>query len=204
MAQTLIGSRKLQLAYPAQAEACDYRICAVTTGKLYYIVPADLRGHMEDDIIHYQQRLGSVPDSHVFLPLATAYCKAGKYREAVETCLQGLEKYPDYWAAQVVLGQAYLMQGMLDEALPQLEVVVREAANNLMASKLLGQIYVQQGRFEEAVERYRIILTYYPECADLREVLLQLEAEIKHQHEETLQALEEWLTQIRVCRDKAA
>ena len=159
---------------------------------------------MEDDISFYQERLNLEPDSYVFLPLAKAYCKAGKYREAVQTCSQGLEKYPDYWAAQVILGQAYFKQGMLDEALAQLEVVVREVANNLMASKLLVQIYIQQGRFEEAVERYRIILTYYPECADLKEELLQLEAERKHQHEETLQALEAWLTHIKTCRDKAA
>jgi tetratricopeptide (TPR) repeat protein len=159
---------------------------------------------LEDDIIHYRQRLNAAPNSHAFLPLAKAYTKAGRYREAEETCLRGLEKYPNYWAAQVVLGEAYLMQGMLDEALVQLEVVVREAANNLMASKLLGQIYIQQGRFEEAIERYRVILTYYPECIDLKEKLEHLEAEQRHQYEETLQVLQEWLSHIRACRRKAA
>ncbi len=159
---------------------------------------------MEDDISRYQERFNLEPDSHVFLPLAKACCEAGRYREAVETCLQGLERHPDYWAAQVVLGQAYFKQDMLDEALARLEAVVREVANNLMASKLLGQIYIKQGRFEAAVERYRIILTYYPECTELREELLQLEAERRRQYEEMLESLGDWLAHIRAYRAKAA
>ncbi len=162
--------------------------------------PAESEGQVEKEILIYEQRLGARPDSHAFLPLAKAYCKAGRYAEAVEACCQGLKRYPRYWAVQVILGQAYLGQGMLDEALAQLELVVREAANNLLASRLLGQIYIKQGRLDEAIERYRTILNYHPECADLEGELHQLEVNKKRREEETVRGLEDWLGHIRAYR----
>lgn len=158
---------------------------------------APQEGQLAKDIQLYKQRLKKKPRSHVFLPLAKAYCKAGKYKEAVETCQQGLLRQPNYWAAQVILGQAYLEQGMLDEALAQLEAVVREVPNNLLASRLIGQIYVKQERIKEAIERYTNILNYYPECDDLKEALYKLTTEKKRQYKMTILVLEDWLKEIR-------
>ncbi len=170
--------------------------------KMSDIIRQDSR--LTEDIKHYQQCLQAEPKSRVFLPLAKAYCKAGRYKEAVAICRQGLARYPDYWAAQVVLGQAYLEQDMLDEALSQLEAVVREAANNLLAGKLLGQVYIKQGRIKEAVARYTTILNYHPECDDLKETLHKLTTEKSRKHEITILVLEEWLKEIRAHRNKTA
>jgi tetratricopeptide (TPR) repeat protein len=111
---------------------------------------------------------------------------------------------PNYWAAQVILGQAYLQQGMLDEALAQLEVVIHESPNNLLAGRLLGQIYTRQDRFDEAIKRYQTILNYHPECADLIAGLQQLALEKKRQYEKTLKVLEDWLERIKAYRVRAA
>jgi tetratricopeptide (TPR) repeat protein len=168
------------------------------------LTPTELGNQVEEEILFWQQQLQAKPDSHAFLPLAKAYCKAGRYAEAVETCRQGLSKHPYYWAARVILGQAYLEQGMLDEALAQLEMVVREVANNLLASRLLGQVYIKQGRLDEAIERYRISLNYHPECADLEEELHRVEVEKERRYKKTIQGLENWLKHIRAYRQLKA
>jgi tetratricopeptide (TPR) repeat protein len=168
------------------------------------ITTAEMGTQVEEDILLYQQRLTAKPDSHAFLPLAKAYCKAGRYAAAIETCVEGLEKYPDYWAARVVLAQAYLGQDMLDEALIQLEQVVQDVDNNLLASRLLGQIYIKQGQLDKVIARYKHILNHHPECTDLEDDIQYWKREKKHRNEKAVRKLEEWLKKIKNYRTRAA
>jgi tetratricopeptide (TPR) repeat protein len=163
-----------------------------------------LKGQIEENLLLYQQRLLTKPDSRAFLPLAKTYYEMGRYDDAIETCRKGLNKYPDYWAARVVLAQAYLKLDMLENASAQLEVVVHETANNLLASRLLGEIYTRQGNLDETIQTYRTILNHHPECTDLEEELHHWNLEKNRRDEKTIHELESWLQQIRAYRDKAA
>jgi tetratricopeptide (TPR) repeat protein len=87
-----------------------------------------------------RRKLQEEPESKLFLQLAEAYRQAGEFEEAVETCRKGLEKHPCYHSARVSLGRLYLETGRPDEAKRELETVLQDVPDNLLASRLLEQI----------------------------------------------------------------
>ena len=42
------------------------------------------------------RRYDSAPDSYVFVPLADACRKLGRFEEALEICEDGIERHPNY------------------------------------------------------------------------------------------------------------
>jgi len=168
-------------------------------GKAKSILTPSSGENLQQEIEQLRQRWEAESESRLFFPLAKAYCEVGEYAEAARLCEEGLQRYPQYWSARVVLAQAYLGQQLEDEALAELELVVHKVTNNLLASKLLGEIYTKQGRIADAIQRYQTIFNYYPECMDLEEALFELEEELTY-YKKMLQVLEEWLVQIKDYR----
>jgi tetratricopeptide (TPR) repeat protein len=64
-----------------------------------------------DEIRHYEARLAREPSSQAFAALGEAYRRAGRWDEAVDLCRQGVERYPEYATARLVLAKALLDRG---------------------------------------------------------------------------------------------
>ncbi|MGA1846741.1 tetratricopeptide repeat protein [Deferribacter abyssi] len=138
-----------------------------------------IRNRYLKDIEYFSKKLEEQPDSKVFMPLAIAYLKLGKYDEAIDICIKGLDKNPNYLAAKTVLAQAYLEKGMIAEAKALLIEVTTLNKDNYRANKLLGDIYRSENNLEKALFYYRNALYVTPEDRDLKELLEELAENIE-------------------------
>ena len=98
-----------------------------------------------------KRRVQSDPASIAFAALAEEYRRAGRFDEAIQTCITGLQRHPAYLSAHVTLGRALIEVGKYDEAREELELVLRAAPENLAAIRGLADIHHRCG---ETVEQY--------------------------------------------------
>jgi tetratricopeptide (TPR) repeat protein len=126
------------------------------------------------DIEYFSKKLEEDPKSKVFMPLALAYLKLGKYDDVIEICTKGLDHNPDYFAAKTILAEAYIGKGMVNEAKGLLLEVVTILKDNYKANKLLGEIYRAEGKIDKAIYYYRNAAQSAPEDFELRELIQEL------------------------------
>jgi tetratricopeptide (TPR) repeat protein len=105
-----------------------------------------------EDLRH---RVRKDPASIAFAQLAEEYRRGGQYQESVEACRAGLGIHPNYLSARVTLGRALIEIGQLDEALPELELVLKSAPENLAAIRGIADIHHRQGSLGKALEFYK-------------------------------------------------
>ncbi len=125
-----------------------------------------------------ERRLGKDPSSKIFAQLAEEYRKAGRLEDAIQTCRDGLEIHPNYFSARVALGRALLETDALNDARLELEAVLAQVPDNILANKFLGKTYEQLGRLEDAVAKYRIAQMLAPEDAGLADRVQAIEAQL--------------------------
>jgi tetratricopeptide (TPR) repeat protein len=94
------------------------------------------RSRLED----LERRVTHDPASIAFAQLAEEYRRAGRIDDAVRVCRAGLEKHPTYGSARVTLARALIEMGQHQEAKSELERVVREAPDNLVAIRVLADL----------------------------------------------------------------
>jgi hypothetical protein len=70
-----------------------------------------------------EQRLAHEPQSPLFARLAAHYLQAGRAKDALRLCDDGLAHYPFYTTAHLVKGKALIELGMMAEAKHEYEVV---------------------------------------------------------------------------------
>jgi tetratricopeptide (TPR) repeat protein len=87
-----------------------------------------------------ERRVSHDPASIAFAQLAEEYRRAGRIDDAVRVCRTGLEKHPTYGSARVTLARALIEMGQHHEAKAELEQVVREAPDNLVAIRVLSEL----------------------------------------------------------------
>lgn len=126
------------------------------------------------DIEYFSKKLEEDPKSKVFMPLALAYLKLGKYDDVIEICTKGLDNNPDYFAAKTILAEAYIGKGMINEAKGLLLEVVTILKDNYKANKLLGEIYRAEGKIDKAIYYYRNAAQSAPEDFELRDLIQEL------------------------------
>ena len=80
--------------------------------------------HFRDLLRRYQED----PTSRVFAPLADLYRQMGRYEEAVELCLQGLNHHPQFQAGRVTLARCYFDEKRYSEARDALEIAIKKHA----------------------------------------------------------------------------
>ncbi|HJR61245.1 MAG TPA: tetratricopeptide repeat protein [Vicinamibacterales bacterium] len=98
---------------------------------------------MEDSprIEDLRRRVLLDPASIAFAALAEEYRRAGRFDDAIATCVTGLKRHPSYLSARVTLGRALMDAGRIDDARAELEVVLRAAPENLAALRSLAEIH---------------------------------------------------------------
>lgn len=101
-------------------------------------------------IRRYEERLAKDPTSLAFAPLADAYRKAGRIKEAIALCREGLNRHPDYPAARVILAKACAADGNEEEALAELNRVVALTPDDVQCHRLLADLYRKAGDLSRA------------------------------------------------------
>jgi len=109
-----------------------------------------------------KERIARDPLSRAFLQLAEEYRKEGRYREAVQVCLEGLERHPTYHTARISLGRTHMEAGDLAQAKRAFSEVLELQPENHLAGKLLAEVQKQTSDPGGAAETYRTILRFYP------------------------------------------
>jgi len=115
------------------------------------------------------------PLSRAFVPLAEEYRRLGRFPEAEKACREGLQRHPSYHSARVLLGRTLLELDRLDEAAEEFRRVLESEPQNLLAGRLLAGIYRSQGRWGDALETFRRLQLFYPDSAEVRTQVYQLE-----------------------------
>jgi len=122
-------------------------------------------------IQRYEERLAKDPTSLVFAPLAEAYRKAGRTREAIALCEAGIRCFPDYAMARVILARAYLAEGNEEGALAELTAVVSRAPGDVQSHRMLADLALKRGDLERAVTHLERVVALDPADRDSRAVL---------------------------------
>jgi tetratricopeptide (TPR) repeat protein len=91
-------------------------------------------------ILDLEARLASSPESPLFLPLAEAYRRDGRLREAEGALRSGLRHHPEHHSARTALGRVLLEQDRPEEARAELETVLAAVPDNLLAGRLLQEL----------------------------------------------------------------
>src|SRR5262245_624233 len=92
-----------------------------------------------------KRRVQQDPASIAFAALAEEYRRSGRYEEAIAACTAGLQRHPSYLSAHVTLGRALIEVGRYDEAVEELQFVLRIAPENLAAIRGLADIQHRRG-----------------------------------------------------------
>ncbi len=121
-----------------------------------------------------RRRVQKDPASIAFAQLAEEYRRAGRLREAVETCETGLARHPGYLSARVTLGRALLELGELDAAQGELKQVLHTAPENLAALRGLADIHHRRGELREALAHYRTALEFAPHDPELERIVEEI------------------------------
>jgi len=101
-------------------------------------------------IRRYEERLAKDPASLAFAPLADAYRRAGRTREAINLCREGLGRFPHYTTARLILAKAHLDDGNPEAALAELGVILQSSPKDAQVHRLAAGIHRKAGRLEEA------------------------------------------------------
>ena len=115
-----------------------------------------------EDIQQLEERFERAPDSRLFAPLADAYRKEGDIDRAIELCEKGLERYPSYASAHVILGKCFYDKGATERARSEFIRVIELDPENMVALKFLGDILSAEGDREGAAQYYRRFLVIDP------------------------------------------
>jgi tetratricopeptide (TPR) repeat protein len=103
-------------------------------------------------IRRYEERLARDPTSLAFAPLADAYRKAGRARDAIRVCREGLDRFPHYTTARLILAKALLEDGDPDGALSEVRAILEASPHEAQAHRLAGDLYRRAGALGEAVQ----------------------------------------------------
>ncbi|HET8579352.1 MAG TPA: tetratricopeptide repeat protein [Methylomirabilota bacterium] len=122
-------------------------------------------------IRRYEERLARDPTSLAFAPLADAYRKAGRTREAIRLCRDGLGRFPHYSTARLILAKALLDEGASEDALGEVKTVLEKSPRDAEAHRLASEIYRRAGRLDDALGHLRQAVKLDPGDRESRALL---------------------------------
>lgn len=102
-------------------------------------------------IRRYEERLARDPTSLAFAPLADAYRKTGRVRDAIRLCREGLERFPQYVTARLILAKALLDEGDPDAALSEVQGILEASPHEAQAHRLAADLHRRAGALALAV-----------------------------------------------------
>lgn len=128
-------------------------------------------------IYDYLRKYQQDPSSRVFAPLAEAYRKAGLIDEAIEIAREGLAVHPRFVGGRVALARALFDKAQYAQVVQELEPVVQDVPDNLVAQKILGESCLMLGRVSEALSAYKMLLYFNPQDTEVAQIVQELEVQ---------------------------
>jgi len=135
------------------------------------------------------KRLQREPGSRVFYELAREHHSAGNLDDALKLCRDGLLKHPAYHSARVLLGRVLIDLKQYGSARPELEQVVRQAPDNLLARRLLAEALAGDNDVRGALTALRALVLLHPEDEESALRIKDLEAEAGRRSAEGMETL---------------
>lgn len=132
---------------------------------------------LEDRIAKCQKILEADPNSQIFAALAEAYRKKGMIKKALEICLKGLEKHPDYGSAYLVLAKALVDQGDYIEANRHLQKAISVSGRTRSVDLLESEILIKLGQPGKARSILEKLYRSDPRNETIRNLLLSIDKE---------------------------
>jgi len=111
----------------------------------------------------------------VFAPLAEAYRKLGKRKEAFDVLKKGLRHHPHYALALIVLAHCYFDEGNLEQSYKILSPLAGQEVDNLMLQKLYAQVCYKMYAYKDALQAYKNVLFSNPQDGEAKEKIKELE-----------------------------
>lgn len=130
-------------------------------------------------IAGYEEKLRQNPNSLVFVQLADAMRKKGRFDEALGVLEQGLSKNPNLLSALIMTGRIHISRDRPGEAIEVLKRVIGREPGNLTAHALLSQAYLATNSLREAIVEFQRILSLNPEDAAAQQALQTVLARMK-------------------------
>ncbi len=138
-----------------------------------------MSGESGDELKSLIERCEKAPETRLFAPLADAYRKSGDLEKAIEVCEKGLERFPDYASARVILGKCFYDKGATERARGEFERVLGIDPDNMVALKFMGEIHLAENEKKKAGESFRKLLAIDPTNEEAAKILDEIESEFK-------------------------
>lgn len=113
-------------------------------------------------IRRHEERLVRDPTSLAFAQLADLYRKAGRAREAVATCREGLVRYPHYTTARLILAKALVALGDEAEALAEVGTILEVSPKDVQCHRLAAELHRHRGDLDGAVRHLETAVALDP------------------------------------------
>ncbi len=126
-----------------------------------------------------RRRLERDPGSRLFAQLAEEYRKAGNHADAIRVARTGLAQHPSYPSARLTLGRALLDSGDPEGARLELEAVLHDAPDNILASRFLGQALEALGELGPALVQLQRTLKMAPGDRQLEGQIVSLQTRLR-------------------------
>ncbi|MCK4538646.1 MAG: tetratricopeptide repeat protein [Candidatus Krumholzibacteria bacterium] len=139
----------------------------------------EMTGDISEEIKQMSERYSESPGSRLFAPLADAYRKSGLVDKAIELCEEGLERFPEYASAHVILGKCFYDKGATERSKDEFDRVLRLDPENMVALKFLGDIFLGENSYEEARDNYRKLLAIDPTNEVVQNIIEEMEKEFQ-------------------------
>jgi tetratricopeptide (TPR) repeat protein len=110
----------------------------------------DDRG-LADAIRRHEERLARDRESLAFAQLADLYRKAGRTSEAVALCREGLQRWPHYTTARLILAKTLLSEGQLEAAQAEVDAMLQTSPKDVQCHRLAAEVHRRAGRLDAAV-----------------------------------------------------
>src|SRR5947207_15106537 len=104
-------------------------------------------------IRRHEERLTRDPASLAFAQLADLYRKAGRTRDAVALCRNGLTRYPHYTTARLILAKALVADGQLAPAQDELEAILEASPQDVQCRRLAAELQRPMGHTADDVRQ---------------------------------------------------
>jgi len=123
-----------------------------------------------------EERLARDPASLAFAQLADLYRKAGRARDAVALCRNGLTRYPHYTTARLILAKALVADGQLAPAQVELEAILEVSPKEVQSHRLAAEVQRRLGHIDEAVRHLETAIALDPSDRESQGLLSKLRA----------------------------
>jgi len=123
-----------------------------------------------------EERLARDPASLAFAQLADLYRKAGRTRDAVALCRNGLTRFPQYTTARLILAKALVADGQLAPAQAELEAILETSPKDVQCHRLAAEIQRRLGHIDEAVRHLEAAVALDPSDRESQGLLSLLRA----------------------------